>query len=119
MSGSTKLEVGGREKGSVALGVLVLFILVALAPPLQAVDAFRIGTGGSTGVYYPIGKAIAAGLTEAAASSVSPLHGKIAIAQNSAGSIENVRGVLGGDLEAGLVQADIAALAEQRQGGLF
>lgn len=96
--------------------VLVLAAALAAAPVAWAVDAFRIGTGGSTGVYYPIGKAIAAGLTEAAASSDSPLHGKIAIAQNSAGSIENVRGLLIGDLEVGLVQADIAALAEQRQG---
>lgn len=96
------------------LAGLVLF-LVAVSRA-WAMEPLRIGTGGSTGVYYPIGKAIATGLTEAAASSSSPLHGKIAIAQNSAGSIENVRGVLAGDLEIGMVQADIAALAEGRQG---
>jgi uncharacterized protein len=111
----------GRSSGEQVLPLpLVIFLLLSFsllaAPPAWAVDALRIGTGGSTGVYYPIGKAIAAGVTEAAASSASPLHGKIAIAQNSAGSIENVRGLLIGDLEAGLVQADIAALAEQRQG---
>lgn len=116
-------EHGGIERAegyrmlrlSSAVALVLAASLLAVSPA-WAVDAFRIGTGGSTGVYYPIGKAIAAGLTEVAASSASPLHGKIALAQNSAGSIENVRGVLGGDLEAGLVQADIAALAEQRQG---
>ena len=81
------------------------------ASQIQAMTPFRIGTGGSTGVYYPIGKLIAAGLTRQAEQKDSPLSGSIGIAQNSAGSIENARAVVNGEIEAGLVQADIASYA--------
>jgi len=67
-------------------------------------------------VYYPIGKLIANGLTVSAAKGNSALQGFVGVAQNSAGSIENVRGVISGELEAGMVQADLAALAFNRQG---
>jgi len=80
-------------------------------PEASALQPFRIGTGGRTGVYYPIGKIIATGLTLAASENAPALHGYIGVAQNSAGSIENVRGIVNGELEAGLVQADIAAYA--------
>ncbi len=95
---------------------LALTLVLAACPPTQAFTPFRIGTGGSTGVYYPIGKLIAAGLTQSAAEESSALKGFIGVAQNSAGSIENVRAVIAGELEAGMVQADIAALAYNRQG---
>ena len=72
---------------------------------------FRIGTGGTTGVYYPIGIIIAHGLTGWQSDEQSGVAGYIGVAQNSAGSVENVHGVTSGELEAGLVQADIAAWA--------
>jgi TRAP transporter TAXI family solute receptor len=79
---------------------------------------FRIGTGGITGVYYPIGKLIAEGLTpppvaDAAGSAeeINGVPGIIGVAQNSAGSIENIRAVVSGQIEAALVQADTAAWA--------
>jgi hypothetical protein len=90
---------------------LFLAVLVCAASPVQALQHFRIGTGGSTGVYYPIGKLIATGITLQAQRPDSPLFGIIAIAQNSAGSIENARAVSSGELQAGLVQADIASYA--------
>jgi uncharacterized protein len=93
--------------------VLSFFCFCSISHALQP---FRIGTGGSTGVYYPIGKAIAAGLTASAARQSSALGGYIGVAQNSAGSIENVRAVIAGELEAGMVQADIAAQADGRLG---
>lgn len=92
------------------LPVLLLFQLESAAPA-DALQQFRIGTGGSTGVYYPIGKLIATGITIQAERKESPLHGIIAIAQSSAGSIENVRMLSSGELQAGLVQADIASYA--------
>ena len=82
----------------------------------SAFKEFRIGTGGRTGVYYPIGKLIATGLTKAAQEENSPLHGYIGVAQNSAGSIENARNIANRTLDAGLVQADIAATAFQGTG---
>ena len=87
----------------------------AAIQPAHALQSIRIGTGGSSGVYYPIGKLIAQGITLQARKADSPLHGFIGIAQNSAGSIENARAVVAGELEAGLVQADIASYALKKQ----
>ncbi len=78
---------------------------------------FRIGTGGKTGVYYPIGKMIAHGLTPntsagpVAQDGINGVAGYIGVAQNSAGSIENVHSITRGKVEAGLVQADVATWA--------
>lgn len=89
----------------------ILALAFVPADHAHALETFRIGTGGSTGVYYPIGKLIASGITLHARQTGSPLHGIIAIAQNSAGSVENARAVVTGEIEAGMVQADIAAYA--------
>lgn len=90
----------------------VTYLLLSLAPQTaRAFQPFRIGTGGETGVYYPIGKVIASGITLKAQEKHSPLSGYIGVAQNSAGSIENIKGVEAGLIEAGLVQADIASFA--------
>jgi len=99
--------------------IFLLFILLAIPAPCvgEAKRLFRIGTGGSTGVYYPIGKLIAQGLTgtakgkDAREINTHGVRGYIGVAQNSAGSIENVRAVASGEIEAGLVQADVAAWA--------
>jgi TRAP transporter TAXI family solute receptor len=102
-----------------ALMILPLFMLLTIPSPAagETKRLFRIGTGGATGVYYPIGKLIAEGLTkpvgkkDTPGTSVNGAPGIIGVAQNSAGSIENVRAVISGQNEAGLVQADIAAWA--------
>lgn len=111
-------RAGAGARAWVAALVLAAAVLLILgfSSVSQALRPFRIGTGGSTGVYYPIGKSIAAGLTTAAAKQSSALAGRIGVAQNSAGSIENVRAVIAGELEAGMVQADIAAQANGRLG---
>jgi uncharacterized protein len=102
--------------------IICLFLLALAIPAPYAGEAkrlFRIGTGGLTGVYYPIGKLIANGLTESgegkngAEKGKSGVRGCVGVAQNSAGSIENVRAVVSGEIEAGLVQADVAAWAFQ------
>ncbi len=101
----------------------ILFAAMLVCPAVRADSAekvvrlFRIGTGGSTGVYYPVGRLIATGLTGAEASTGDPADGEhgipgfIGVAQNSAGSVENTRAVTRGEIEAGLVQADVAAQA--------
>ena len=93
---------------------VAVVLLPSAVHTAHAFQSFRIGTGGSTGVYYPIGKLIAHGITLQAQKPDSSLHGLIGIAQNSAGSIENARAVVDGELEAGLVQADIAFHALNR-----
>ncbi|ABK18616.1 TRAP transporter solute receptor, TAXI family [Syntrophobacter fumaroxidans MPOB] len=105
---------------SLCVFMICLFFLVSAVPASLAAEEqrlFRIGTGGLTGVYYPIGKLIAKGLTEygqgktVAGEGKSGVSGLVGVAQNSAGSVENVRNVVSGEIEAGLVQADVAALA--------
>jgi len=95
--------------------VLVLFLTVnadAGSPHL-----FRIGTGGQTGVYYPIGKIIAQGITgtqspgPADQPGENGVPGYIGVAQSTAGSISNVFSLDSGEIEAGLVQADVASWA--------
>jgi TRAP transporter TAXI family solute receptor len=102
-----------------ALIIFVIFLTFAIFDPCfgDTKHLFRIGTGGLTGVYYPIGKLIAKGLTtpstekKALKTKAQGVPGYIGVAQNSAGSIENVRAVVSGEIEAGLVQADVAAWA--------
>lgn len=71
----------------------------------------RIGTGGLLGVYYPIGKAMAEGITAA-----SIAQDLVAVAQTSGGSVANVRALAAGEIEAGLVQADSAHRALRGEG---
>lgn len=85
------------------IGIVVLILTTSSGA--DNLRLFRIGTGGQTGVYYPIGKLIAQGITN------SNIQSYISVAQNSGGSIDNVRRLTAGDIEAGLVQADVAAWA--------
>lgn len=89
--------------------VMIILALPAAASAEKRI-VFRIGTGGETGVYYPVGKLIANGLTRPAGGKTG-VAGCIAVAQSSAGSIENIRTIVSGETEAGLVQADVAAMA--------
>lgn len=67
---------------------------------VQAQEFFRIGTGGTSGTYYPVGGMIANAVSE---------PGKlIATAVASNGSVANINGILGGSLEAGFTQSDVA-----------
>ncbi|WP_459616390.1 TAXI family TRAP transporter solute-binding subunit [Bordetella sp. 2513F-2] len=70
------------------------------ATSAQAQQFFRIGTGGTAGTYYPVGGVIANAVSE---------PGKlIATAVASNGSVANINGILGGSLEAGFTQSDVA-----------
>jgi TRAP transporter TAXI family solute receptor len=96
------------------LGLAVTALSSLLAPPgafPQDAGLLRIGTGGLLGVYYPVGKALAEGIT---AASVAP--GLVAVAQTSGGSVANVRALADREIEAGLVQADSAHRALHGQG---
>jgi len=81
----------------------------------EDINLFRIGTGGKSGVYYPIGKIIAQGISNRSIS-IEINEGKatsayLSFAQNSGGSVDNVQGIIAGEIEAGLVQADVASWA--------
>ncbi len=86
-----------------------LFALTALpTSSVQAQQFFRIGTGGTAGTYYPVGGMIA--------NAVSQPGKIIATAQATNGSVANVNGILGGAMESGLSQADVATWAYSATG---
>ncbi|CFW82812.1 TAXI family TRAP transporter solute-binding subunit [Bordetella pertussis] len=80
---------------------LTLALAVAgAATSANAQQFFRIGTGGTAGTYYPVGGMIA--------NSISQPGKLIATAVASNGSGANINGILGGSLEAGFTQSDVA-----------
>jgi len=110
-----------RKIIEIIIFLLVVLLLIPSLSVAKKLNFIRIGTGGLTGVYYPIGKIIAHGLTGIDSKGLSQdqgeygISGFIGVAQNSAGSIDNVRGVVSGTIEAGLVQADVAFQAYHNQ----
>lgn len=107
--------------------VLAGLLLLALAAPGWSQGAapgarsgavLRIGTGGQTGTYFPIGSLIARAISDmpvgascAAADAVDArcgVPGIVAVAQISNGSVANVAALQNGEIEMALVQADVA-----------
>ncbi|MBI1208061.1 MAG: TAXI family TRAP transporter solute-binding subunit [Azospirillum sp.] len=90
----------------------------------QELQYFRIGTGTTSGVYFPIGSALANAISNPPGSRPCDrggscgVPGLIAVAQATAGSLENLKLLREGAIEAGLVQADLAFWAHEG-GGLF
>ena len=85
------------------LKILLPLLLLALAvsPALAAKRFVTIGTGGVTGVYYPVGKAIAK-LVNAQGRE----YGLRVTVESTGGSVFNINAVLGGDLDFGVAQSD-------------
>jgi TRAP transporter TAXI family solute receptor len=98
---------------------LVSAVLALYLTPSNAEDLtiFRIGTGGKAGTYYPVGSLIAQAISNPPGSDLClqteecGVSGLLAVAQSSNGSVSNIQGILDGELEAGLVQADVAYFA--------
>ena len=115
--------MGVRGRSAAATVLLAAIIALAAADGGAAERGaglfFRIGTGGIEGTYFPIGTLIAEGLTEPQSgkdcNGADPcgVPGLVAVAQTSNGSVANVRSVAAGELEAALVQADVATWAYQ------
>lgn len=84
--------------GLVAAGVLTLPGSLAA----QTKRFFRIGTGGTAGTYYPVGGLIANAISSATVDAS-------AVATN--GSVANVNGIVGGSMESGFSQSDVATWA--------
>lgn len=103
--------IRGRSAGVLlAAGVL----LTSLAVPAQDLQFFRVGTGSSSGTYFPIGGIIASavsnppGSRECSRGGSCGVPGLIAIAQSTHGSVANVMAIAEGTLESGFSQADVA-----------
>ncbi len=75
---------------------------------------FRITSGSSGGVYYPLASLISAAVSNPTNNQgcdiddVCGVPGLIAVAQTSAGSLENLNRLLEGDAESAFCQADVA-----------
>jgi len=90
------------------LAALAVSALAISAAPVHAQAFFRIGTGGTSGTYYPVGGMIANAVSQ---------PGKIVVtAQASNGSVANVNAIAGGALESGFSQADVATWAQTDTG---
>lgn len=88
------------------LGVLVLVFVVGCGGGGSKRTFVTIGTGGVTGVYYPVGGALAKLINAGGAE-----HGIKATAESTGGSVFNVNALVNGDLEFGIVQSDRQAQA--------
>ena len=84
-----------------------LLIAVGSAGAALAQQAFfRIGTGGTGGTYYPIGGLIAQ--RDLGPDGGKGVAGLVATAVASNGSVANVNGIVGGSMESGFTQSDVA-----------
>lgn len=68
---------------------------------LAAKRFVTIGTGGITGVYFPVGKAIAK-----LVNAQSKLYGLRVTVESTGGSVFNINAVLNGDMDLGVAQSD-------------
>lgn len=90
------------------------FCVFATQSSAQDIRFFRIGTGSISGVYFPIGGTIASAISNPPGARACDIGGScgvpglIAVAQATLGSVANVQAIQSGDLESGLVQADVA-----------
>ena len=99
-----------------------LALLAPVASAAQDIVFFRIGTGSTSGTYFPIGGIIASAISkppgsrDCAAGGSCGVPGLIAVAQSTEGSVTNVTGIANGTLESGLSQADVAYWAYKGEG---
>lgn len=105
------------------LSACCLLVAPGAASANDSVTYFRIGTGGSGGTYFPIGTIIANAISRQKGAAPCErggpcgVEGLIATAVTSEGSVQNVRDLRAGKVQAALVQSDIAfwAFRGQRQ----
>ncbi len=82
--------------------------------PDQDIVFFRIGTGATSGTYFPIGGLLASAISNPPGSRACKsggscgVPGLIAVAQSTEGSVENIEMMTSGELDSGLSQADVA-----------
>jgi len=112
----------GTCKGVAA--VIALLLLDAASAMAQgasgnpSISLLRIGTGGQSGTYFPIGSLIARAVSDMpvgpgcntadAKNGRCGVPGLVAVAQTSNGSVANATDLQNGEIEMALVQADIA-----------
>jgi len=81
-------------------------LVAALSIPAFAAEFVTIGTGGVTGVYYPLGGSICRLVNKG-----KKEHGVRCSVESTGGSVYNINTVKAGELEMGLAQSDAQYLA--------
>ena len=90
--------------------------------PPGDVQFFRIGTGPTTGIYFPVGALIASVVSNPPGSRPCDrggscgVPGLIAVAQATQDSVERLGSIAGHRIESGLVQSEVAYLAYRGKG---
>jgi hypothetical protein len=108
--GAIRAALVGALAGTLGLGALG----AGLPATAQQMTFFRIGTGGVTGTYYPIGGLIAdiisspPGARPCNRGGSCGVPGLVGIAQSSNGAVANVDAISSGQLESGFAQSDVA-----------
>lgn len=93
----------GRFLTTSALAAALALSVGGFSQSAQAQQQFvSIGTGGVTGVYYPVGGAICRLMNQTRRD-----HGIRCSVESTGGSVYNVNAIRGGDLEFGVVQSDV------------
>jgi TRAP transporter TAXI family solute receptor len=102
----------------VAVSVVALSLLATFAATTVAADEeirfFRIGTGSTSGTYFPVGGIIASAISNPPGSRSCDkggscgVPGLIAVAQSTEGSVANVLSIQSGGLDSGFSQSDVA-----------
>lgn len=96
--------------------------MMAQGAAAQEMSFFRIGTGGTSGTYYPIGGLIANAISNPPGSrgcdegGSCGVPGLVATAVASNGSVGNVNAIAGGAMEAGFAQSDVVYWAQTGTG---
>lgn len=109
-------------KKYIALGVAAAIGIFAQTAVAQEMSFFRIGTGGTAGTYYPIGGMIANAISNPPGSRACAdggscgVPGLVATAVASNGSLGNINGINGQQMEAGFTQSDVAFWAQTGTG---
>lgn len=102
---------------------MLFVILVTSAAFAQDIKFLRIGTGGTGGIYFPIGGLIANAISNPPGSRDCEVGGScgvpglIVAAVSTQGSVENVKAVASGQFDMALTQADVAYYAYFGKGG--
>lgn len=110
-----------RSKSLTGAGIFLAITLMVTGALAAESMIFRIGTGGVSGTYYPVGQAIATMISNPLdKSDCGPVPCGIprllAVGQASNGSVANIAGIQSGQIESGFSQSDIAHWARTGTG---
>ena len=107
-------EASGMLRRACANLVLGLAVVLATGAVAQELRFFSIGTGSTSGTYFPIGGIIGSAISNPPGSRQCErggscgVPGLIAVVQSTNASVANIEGILDGTLDSGFSQADVA-----------